>query len=560
MASYNYTFTSGDTVTPTKLNSARTVSEIVNADIKSDAAIAATKLASDSITNTQIKSDAAIAGTKVNPNFGTQNIVTTGTLTTNAGCVIGGNSSSAALRVAQTGSGNAFVVEDSDNPDATPFIIDASGNVGIGATVAGNKLSVRDGDVALVAGANAADAGQTVRFFANAIDDAANNYAGIKGGLISASTPQQGYLAFSTSGSERARITSGGNVGIAKTNPATALDVNGTVTAVAFAGGTISAAAGSVVSGSSSDAALRIEQNGAGYALLVEDSTTPDATPFIIDAAGNVGIGAITAGNKLSVRDGDVALVSGANSGDSGHAVKFFANGADDSSNNYAQIKGGLISASTPQQGYLRFDTSGSERMRIAQDGNIGVAKTNPSTALDVSGTVTATSFSGNGIVPVGAIMPFASATAPAGWLIANGDAVPNGSGTVQSVTADFSALYAVVSTSFGSAGTLPDLRGIFVRGSGDQTISGAAYSKAFALKETDAFKAHNHAVTDPGHSHYSQSGLSGSNIASGYRAVGINTNSLGAGPATQTGVSIQNAGGDETRPANIAMLYCIKF
>lgn len=46
MASYGYTFTSGDTVTPTKLNNARTVSDIVNADIKSDAAIAHSKLAS----------------------------------------------------------------------------------------------------------------------------------------------------------------------------------------------------------------------------------------------------------------------------------------------------------------------------------------------------------------------------------------------------------------------------------------------------------------------------------------------------------------------------------
>jgi hypothetical protein len=45
MASYAYTFTSGDTVTPTKLNNARTVSEIVNADIKSDAAIAGSKIA-----------------------------------------------------------------------------------------------------------------------------------------------------------------------------------------------------------------------------------------------------------------------------------------------------------------------------------------------------------------------------------------------------------------------------------------------------------------------------------------------------------------------------------
>jgi hypothetical protein len=49
MASYDYTFTSGDTVTPTKLNSARTVKDIVNADIKSDAAIALSKLATGAL-------------------------------------------------------------------------------------------------------------------------------------------------------------------------------------------------------------------------------------------------------------------------------------------------------------------------------------------------------------------------------------------------------------------------------------------------------------------------------------------------------------------------------
>jgi hypothetical protein len=62
MASYNYTFTSGDTVTPTKLNSARTVSEIVNADVKSDAAIAGTKLADSAITTAKIADDAVTDG------------------------------------------------------------------------------------------------------------------------------------------------------------------------------------------------------------------------------------------------------------------------------------------------------------------------------------------------------------------------------------------------------------------------------------------------------------------------------------------------------------------
>jgi hypothetical protein len=55
MASYAYTFTSGDTVTPTKLNNARTVSAIQTADI-ADAQITEAKLADASVTNAKLAS------------------------------------------------------------------------------------------------------------------------------------------------------------------------------------------------------------------------------------------------------------------------------------------------------------------------------------------------------------------------------------------------------------------------------------------------------------------------------------------------------------------------
>lgn len=42
--------------------------------------------------------------------------------------VVSGSSASALMRITQTGSGNALVVEDSTNPDGTPFVIDANGN------------------------------------------------------------------------------------------------------------------------------------------------------------------------------------------------------------------------------------------------------------------------------------------------------------------------------------------------------------------------------------------------------------------------------------------------
>lgn len=43
--------------------------------------------------------------------------------------VVSANSTSDALRITQIGSGNALVVEDSDNPDSTPFVIDTNGRV-----------------------------------------------------------------------------------------------------------------------------------------------------------------------------------------------------------------------------------------------------------------------------------------------------------------------------------------------------------------------------------------------------------------------------------------------
>ena len=48
--------------------------------------------------------------------------------------VVSANSASDALRITQTGAGNALVVEDAANPDATPFLVDASGIVVSGYT------------------------------------------------------------------------------------------------------------------------------------------------------------------------------------------------------------------------------------------------------------------------------------------------------------------------------------------------------------------------------------------------------------------------------------------
>lgn len=48
--------------------------------------------------------------------------------------VVAVNSASTALRVTQTGAGNALLIEDEANPDASPFVVNASGAVGVGTT------------------------------------------------------------------------------------------------------------------------------------------------------------------------------------------------------------------------------------------------------------------------------------------------------------------------------------------------------------------------------------------------------------------------------------------
>ena len=52
------------------------------------------------------------------------------------------DNTNAALRVTQLGTGNAILVEDSTNPDATPFVVTADGNVGVGLTNPSVQLQV----------------------------------------------------------------------------------------------------------------------------------------------------------------------------------------------------------------------------------------------------------------------------------------------------------------------------------------------------------------------------------------------------------------------------------
>jgi hypothetical protein len=76
---------------------------------------------------------------------------------TGTSAVFNVNSSSDAVRITQSGTGQSFVVEDSTNPDASQFVINNDGNVGIGDSTPSQKLTVTgnikpSGDLMLSAG------------------------------------------------------------------------------------------------------------------------------------------------------------------------------------------------------------------------------------------------------------------------------------------------------------------------------------------------------------------------------------------------------------------------
>jgi hypothetical protein len=180
--------------------------------------------------------------------------------------------------------------------------------------------------------------------------------------------------------------------------------------------------------------------------------------------------------------------------------------------------------------------------------------------------------------VPRGSVFCIAHTSIPSGYLECNGDALPNGTGTVQGITADFSALRALIGAN------LPDLRGEFVRGFDNGR--GADSGRNMLSSQSASNAPHNHSISLSGTT--STKSLTGSvaRIAETMAAFGtasgvfskrsnVNTpttpNATDSSPAggfdmdashnhtfSASGTSGNN--GTEARPRNIAMMYIIKF
>jgi microcystin-dependent protein len=147
--------------------------------------------------------------------------------------------------------------------------------------------------------------------------------------------------------------------------------------------------------------------------------------------------------------------------------------------------------------------------------------------------------------IPPGIVSAWAVNSPPFGWLPCEGQAISRTS---------YARLFANIGTVFGTGnGTttfnLPDLRGEFIRGWAN--ARSVDTGRAFGSFQADELKAHTHSHNGSSNKTGLSSSAYGSNVT-------VASNILAGSPTS--GPVSDSTGGTETRPRNVALMYCIKF
>ena len=173
--------------------------------------------------------------------------------------------------------------------------------------------------------------------------------------------------------------------------------------------------------------------------------------------------------------------------------------------------------------------------------------------------------------MPTGMVAPFACTTVPDGWLICLGTAYSR---------TTYAALYACIGDTYGAGDgsttfNVPDLRGQFIRGWSFGGVSDPG--RVYGSNQGDDNKEHSHPAVVQPHTHTEQlagwhdhdigataQGGTGGVVTSAI--TGTDGQMAGSGSHNHTidnadvQVELNTSGGDESRPVNVAMNFCIKI
>ena len=132
-----------------------------------------------------------------------------------------------------------------------------------------------------------------------------------------------------------------------------------------------------VINANSASTALIVTQSGSGNALVVEDQTS-DTTPFVITAAGNVGIGTTGPAAKLSIENGSLIVQNASSAAVTDLGIRFDLD---------ANTQGRIYSP-TGKSIALQAGTAGTltDAVTIDQSGRVGIGTTSPGESLHVAG------------------------------------------------------------------------------------------------------------------------------------------------------------------------------
>lgn len=188
------------------------------------------------------------------------------------------------------------------------------------------------------------------------------------------------------------RYSGTGRVGIGTTDPQADLDVDGIIKTTGFTFEDGNEGTGKVLSSDASGEATWTDPQTLGIWSLSGSNTYFDNNVGIgntsptekLDVAGNIGITGDIMGRENGT-SGDLSIYANTSTSD-GAGIKLYGN---NNSSTPGQIK--LIAGSS--SGDIEFNTNGSQRMKILENGYVGIGTYAPSSELEVDGQITSENF-----------------------------------------------------------------------------------------------------------------------------------------------------------------------